>query len=146
MADNEAETLILHEVGEVAAGESLGEQWGARVMAVSAPRSELLLRAVRDLLADCFSTLPGLLRGPNVSALHFYFATFDAQRRVLFPEAMAAYEHYVRTGETAGLFRVAQEGAERWLAVARELLALDESGLEGAAGRMLGEPGARSKE
>lgn len=146
MAQAQAESLILHELGEAGVEQLLGPAWRELRAGVQDRRTELQLRAVRDLLADCLSTLPGLLRGPNASALHFYFATFDAQRRVLFPEAMVAYEHYVRTGETADLFSVAQEGAERWLAVARELLALDEPALERAAGRMLGEPGARSKE
>jgi len=137
MVANESETLILHEVGEAMAGELLGEGWRERIVSNSSPWSEPLVRAVRDLLADCLSTLPGLLEDPNLAALHFYFATFDAPRRQLFPEAVEAYEHFVRTGEPDRLSRVAGEGAERWLEVARGLLAIDPPALETALQSLL---------
>ncbi len=132
MAENEAETMILHEVGEARAGEMLGEAWSGWFASSVPARSEPFVRAVRDLLADCLSTLPGLLSEPNVPALHFYFATFDAPRRQLFPQAMEAYEHFVRTGMNDRLVRVAQEGAERWLAAARSLIGLEADVLEAA--------------
>lgn len=130
MAENEAETMILHEVGEALAGEMLGAAWPDWMVSSVPPRSESFVRAVRDLLADCLSTLPGLLGGPNIPALHFYFATFDAPRRQLFPQAMDAYEEFVRSGATESLYRVAAEGAERWLATARGLIGLESGALE----------------
>ena len=132
MAENEAETMIPHEVGEARAGEMLGEAWSGWFASSVPARSEPFVRAVRDLLADCLSTLPGLLSEPNVPALHFYFATFDAPRRQLFPQAMEAYEHFVRTGMNDRLVRVAQEGAERWLAATRSLIGLEADVLEAA--------------
>ena len=130
MADNEAETMILHEVGEAMAGELLGDSWSDWFASGVGPRSEPYVRAVRDLLADCLSTLPGLLRGPNLPALHFYFATFDALRRKLFPEAVGAYEDFVGSGALERLSQVAQEGGERWLGTARELLELEPAALD----------------
>jgi hypothetical protein len=123
MAANEAETMILHELGEAQAGELLGEAWGDMALEVSGTRGEIALRAARDLLADCRSTLPALLERGNAPALHFYFATFDAPRRQMFPEALEAYERYA-AGDARALRRVAEEGAERWLQAARGLLAL----------------------
>src|SRR5512134_3494492 len=96
MADNETEPMILHEVGEATAGELLGDRWREMMASVARTRNEPIARAVRDLLADCLSTLPGLLQRANLPALHFYFATFDAPRRQLFPQAMGAYEHFLR--------------------------------------------------
>ena len=139
MAENEAETMILHEVGEAMAGEMLGQAWPDWIVSTVPPRSEPFVRAVRDLLADCLSTLPGLLKAPNLPALHFYFATFDAPRRQLFPQAMQAYEHYVRDGRTDRLNRVAQEGAERWLNTARGLIGLEPGALEAALHGLLAE-------
>lgn len=139
MAENEAETMILHEVGEALAGEMLGAAWPNWIVTSVPPRSEPFVRAVRDLLADCLSTLPGLLHGPNLPALHFYFATFDAPRRQLFPEALAAYEHFVGTGSTDRLAMVAQEGAERWLFTARGLIGLEPGALESALRGLLAE-------
>jgi hypothetical protein len=131
MADNEAETMILHELGEAAAGELLGEAWGEMVLQLARSRSELVARAVRDLLADCLSTLPALLERANRPALHFYFATFDAPRRQLYPQALEAYEHYA-SGAPDRLWQVVREGAERWLECARGLLALNPAAREAA--------------
>jgi hypothetical protein len=77
---------------------------------------------VRDLLADCLSTLPALVARENLPALHFHFATFDSPRRELFPQALEAYEESLRSGSLAPLSRAAREGAERFLTEARSLL------------------------
>jgi len=124
MADNESESMILHEIGEARAGELLGEAWGAAALAASGTRGEIALRAVRDLLADCLSTLPALIERGNAPALHFHFATYDAPRREMFPQALEAYEAYARGGGAGALQSAAREGAERWLETARALLAL----------------------
>ena len=137
MADNEMETMILHELGEAMAGELLGEAWGEMALSVSCTRGEPVARAVRDLLADCLSTLPGLLERANAPALHFYFATFDAPRRELFPQALDAYEHFVRCGAPDRLWQVAREGKERWLECARGLLALSPAAREAALASLL---------
>ena len=142
MADNEMETMILHEVGEAMAGELLGEEWGAMVLSLSSTRGEPVARAVRDLLADCLSTLPGLLGRANLPALHFYFATFDAPRRELFPQALDAYEHFLRSGALDRLRQVVHEGRERWLECARGLLALNPAEREAAMASLL-PPSAR---
>jgi hypothetical protein len=125
MADNEMESMILHEIGEAAAGELLGEAWGEMIVSVAGTPAEIEARAVRDLLADCLSTLPALLERGNAPALHFHFATFDALRRQLFPQALEAYEEFLRSGSLRRLEQVAREGAERWLAGARALLSRD---------------------
>jgi hypothetical protein len=99
-------------------------------------------RAVRDLLADCLQTLPVLLERDNLPALHFYFATFDAPRRELFPQALEAYEEFLRSGATDRLWRAVREGGERWLECARGLLALNPAGREAALEALL-PPSAR---
>ena len=119
------------------AGELLGEAWGEMALQLSRTRGEPVARAVRDLLADCLSTLPGLLERANAPALHFYFATFDAPRRELFPQALDAYEHFMRCGAPDRLWQVAREGKERWLASARELLALSPAAREAALQALL---------
>ena len=123
MAENEMETMILHEVGEAMAGELLGGHWREMVASVARSKAEPIARSVRDLLADCISTLPTLLDRGNLPALHFYFATFDAQRRQLFPQAMRAYEQYLKHGDLSQLRQAVHEGKDYWLAVARTLLA-----------------------
>ncbi|KPK07840.1 MAG: hypothetical protein AMJ64_05415 [Betaproteobacteria bacterium SG8_39] len=137
MADNEMETMILHELGEAMAGERLGAAWEEMLASVTNPRSEVVARAIRDLLADCLSTLPALLERVNLPALHFYFATYDAPRRQLFPQALEAYEHFVHTGALDRLRHAVHEGTARWLAQARALLALDPAAHEPALSALL---------
>jgi hypothetical protein len=137
MADNEMETMILHEVGEAMAGELLGASWQEMIASITGPRSEVAARAIRDLLADSLSTVPALLQRANLPALHFHFATYDAPRRALFPQALEAYEHFVRTGTLDRLWHAVHEGTDRWLAQARSLLALDPAARESALSRML---------
>ena len=142
MTDRETETMILHEVGEAMAGELLGEAWGDMALSLSRTRGEPVARAVRDLLADCLSTLPALLARGDPASLHFYFATFDAPRRELFPQALAAYEEFLRSGVPDRLRRAVQEGKERWLECARGLLALSPAAREAAMESLL-PPSAR---
>jgi hypothetical protein len=122
MADSESESMILHELGEARAGELLGGGWEQMLARVARTGAEVQARALRDLLADCLSTLPELIARENLAALHFHFATFDAARRELFPEALAAYDEFARGGSLRHLRRVAREGAERFLAAARARL------------------------
>jgi hypothetical protein len=122
MTDNEMESMILHELGEAQAGALLGAAWEEMLASVASTRAEVEARAVRDLLADCLSTLPALIARANLPALHFHFATFDAQRRERFPQALEAYEHFLGSGSLERLSQVAREGRERWLAEARARL------------------------
>lgn len=122
MADNEVESALLHEVGEWRAEESLGQDWGALLLAVSGSRGELVARAVRDHVADGLSTLPELLEQGNEAGLHFYFANFKGMRRELFPELTEAYQRWVEQGTLEPLRATARKGAERWLETAHRLL------------------------
>jgi hypothetical protein len=137
MADAVMETMILHEVGEAMAGELLGAAWQDLALSVARTRGEPIARAVRDLLADCLSTLPGLLERADPPALHLYFATFDAPRSQLFPQAVQAYEDFLRHDDPGRLRQVVREGRERWLATAEALLAPDAAAREAAIGALL---------
>jgi hypothetical protein len=79
---------------------------------------------VRDILADCLSTLPALLAANNTASLHFYFANFTGMRKHLFPEAIAAYQRWVKEKDIGVLHKLVDEGQHRWLDTARALLAL----------------------
>jgi hypothetical protein len=126
MTANEIEVMILHELGEARAGEMLGEPWHA--LLASLPRkTEIMARAVRDLLADCLSTLPALLERRQHAALHFYFANFSGMRRHLFPEAMAAYRHWAEHHDDQPLQQAIGAGATRWLTAGRAMLDLHQT-------------------
>lgn len=121
MADEQQETLLLHELGEFRAGIELGEDWERWFGSLGDLRAERLARAVRDLLADCLVTLPALVERRDLRSTHFWFATFDGLRRSLFPRLVTAYESLPRAGEWTGLADACRAGAEHWAATARHL-------------------------
>ncbi len=133
MVAAETETLILHELGEARAAGLLGGRWEEMLAGLSERRVELLVRAVRDNLADCLSTLPGLLEREADASIHFYFSQFDGLRKELFPALAAAYREWRESGAAGALRQAAERGAAHWAAVARDLLALPAQSLSGEA-------------
>jgi hypothetical protein len=122
MTAEETEVAILHELGEVRAGELLGPAWEEMLAAIPRSKGEFLARAVRDHLADCLSTLPALLDSGSEGALHFYFANFGGMRRAIFPEAIAAYRRWVEDGDMRALRELPIRGADRWHETAAGML------------------------
>lgn len=124
MTDVETESTILHELGEALAERKLGDAWPCMLVELSRTKAEIMARAVRDLLADCLSTLPGLIARHDVPALHFYFANFSGMRRHLFPEALVAYRHWIGDDNIQALERLAADGQARWFDMAMQLVEL----------------------
>ena len=81
MVEAETETLILHELGEHAAGVSLSPAWERMLDGFVERRAELFARAVRDHLADCTVTLPALVARGASASIHFWFAGLDGTAR-----------------------------------------------------------------
>lgn len=123
MTLTETESVILHELGEARVGGILGEAWADLLTSVMRSRAEIVARAVRDLYADCLSTLPGLLEYGEPAAIHFFFANFTGMRRKLFPELIGAYQHWLETGDMNALRGMAASGQSRWSAVSSEFIA-----------------------
>ena len=121
MTESETETLLLHELGERRAGALLGDDWERMLADAPDRRAELVLRAIRDLLADALVTLPALLERDAAASIHFWFSSFEGFRRQLAPELLDAYAAW-RRGDSAALAETAREGSARWLEAARALL------------------------
>ncbi|UCE30363.1 MAG: hypothetical protein JSW68_09790 [Burkholderiales bacterium] len=115
------ETLILHELGERQAGELLGPEWERMLSQLNDRRAELAARAVRDLLADCISTLPTLLDRDARAGLHFWFGSFEGARRLLGDTLPAAYRAWC-AGDAGPLRGEIAAGRERWRALAEQWL------------------------
>jgi len=122
MTENEMETAILHEIGEVVAGELIGEWWNDMLFAVSRTTAEALVRAVRDHLADCLSSLPAMLDAENTASLHFYFANMSPLRREIFPTLNQAYAKWLNNGDARPLKRAVREGKQHWLSVTDQIM------------------------
>lgn len=124
MTDNEVESVILHEIGEVKAGQQLGDDWHQMLADMPRSAAELMARAVRDHLADCLSTLPALLDSPTPACLHFYFGNLRAMRKELFPGLHRAYEAWVERDSLDELYAITRRGTRHWQEVAEQMLNL----------------------
>jgi hypothetical protein len=133
LAEDELETLLQHELGEIAVGRELGPDWESMLTALPRSRAQFQLRAIRDHLVDCQRTLPHLLAEGREAAIHFYFANFTTMRKAIFPELGQAYRSWLSGGGTGMLVEAIDIGSERWRVSAEQALQVyrevgDESG------------------
>ncbi len=124
IAEAELENVILHEVGEIVAGEILGPAWEDMLFELNTQPAEIVARAVRDNLADCLSALPALLHGENVPSIHFYFAHFHPLRKKMFPTLGKAYQTWVENHDLKPLKQTVRRGREHWQEVAEKMVAI----------------------
>jgi hypothetical protein len=131
MAAAEAETLILHELGERHAAQQLSPAWEPMLAGFTRRPAEVFARAVRDHLADCTTTLPALVARNAGASLHLWFAGLDGVRRELFPGLVSAYEAWRGGDRGRALDAMLAAGAAHWGEVCARTLALHERGDKG---------------
>ncbi|MBJ6609347.1 MAG: hypothetical protein JG718_03230 [Candidatus Thiothrix moscowensis] len=125
LAAAETQTVVAHEIGEVKAGQVLDDgQWQSMLFALPPSHADIMLRAVRDLLADCLHTLPELLARGNAASIHFYFGNLSAMRKKLVPQLLEAYQHWHESGDTGQIAAYAAWGREHWAHVGKTAVAL----------------------
>ncbi len=124
MTDRELQSVMLHEIGEIQAGKSLGEEWKVMLASMQHSKAEIMLRAVRDNLADALSTLPGLLQDAETASMHFYTANMSNMRKELFPGFVSAYESWTVAGDTRELEQLVDKAAAHWQSLAETCLEL----------------------
>ncbi|HHL18226.1 MAG TPA: hypothetical protein ENJ33_00665 [Thiothrix sp.] len=134
MATLEADVLIAHEIGEVQAGKLLGdEQWSAMLNGLPArSHAELMLRAVRDHLADTLHTLPFLLQNKHPACLHFYFGVMTSMGKKLSPALYAAYKHWHNTHDLSQLQVLIEVHKTHWQQTAQQAIAIFQKDAEQA--------------
>lgn len=130
MTDVEIEAALLHEQGEYQAGQLLGEDWDRLVLAVAATPAELMLRSVRDHLADCLVTLPALAEANRAASIHFYLGNLTHMRKEIFPGLDSAYRDWCAGGSSQALGELARQGAAHWRHLALEAQALPTSDID----------------
>lgn len=124
ITDVEVDSVIRHEIGEIQAGQRLGESWHEMLAGLPPSQAELMARAVRDHLADCLTTLPALIDEQQPASLHFYFGNLRGMRKEIFPAAQRAYEQWAEHGRLEPLEEIAAQGTRHWTDVARNVLGL----------------------
>lgn len=124
LTDNELETVMLHEIGEVQASHLLGEEWAEMIVNLPKSQAELMARAVRDHIADCTSTLPGLIQQEKIESIHFYFGNFRAMRKTLFPALTSAYNQWIEDNHLENVERTLEQACTHWQQLAREMVGI----------------------
>jgi hypothetical protein len=123
MTDHELESAILHEVGEIKAGEYL-QGWHTMMSELMFTQAEMMARAVRDHLADALSTLPVLLDKKQDASIHFYMANLTNMRKHIFPTLFDAYEDWLESNDASRLVELVDDSQAHWQNIATEMLAL----------------------
>ena len=123
MTDNELDSTVLHEIGEIKASELLPD-WSEMMSDITFTQAEIIARAVRDHLADSLSTLPKLLDDNNEASVHFYFSNLTAMRKVIFPTLVSAYDTWINNHDISALQNAVNSSTEHWTTVAQTLLSL----------------------
>ncbi len=122
LTDNELQTVLLHEIGELEASNILGEQWQEMLYVLPKSQAELMARAVKDHIADCTSTLPNLIQQENIGSIHFYFGNFHSMRKQLFPSLSSAYSQWLEDDHLENVEHTLQKACTHWRHVAEEML------------------------
>jgi len=99
MTEAEIEYVIQHEIGEVKAASIVGDNWNEMLASLARTQAELMLRAVRDHLADAITTLPALLSKADKPSIHFYFGNMSSMRKYLAPSLVSAYEYWYKNND-----------------------------------------------
>ena len=122
LAEDELETLLQHELGEIAVGRELGPDWEGMLSALPRSHAQFQLRAIRDHLVDCQRTLPHLLAEGRDAAIHFYFANFTTMRKSLFPLLERAYHKWLEHGDKEVIVEACKTGADHWQTLSNDVL------------------------
>ena len=99
IASAEMETYIYHELGELKDTTFDRTLWQEMVSAFPHTPVELLLRSVKDILADTnpWGRLRYIVRERKAASLAFYVAFYDGLAKVLFPELKEAFEAFLES-------------------------------------------------
>lgn len=124
LLDEQGETLVLHELGELRAARQLEPGWAAMRLALADRRTDLLVRAVRDLIADLGTTLPTLLGRDDRTSIHFWFSTFDGHRALLCPALPKGYATWCAGDDGRHLRALCDDALAHFTALAEAVLAL----------------------
>ena len=123
MTNNELDAAVLHEIGEIQAGEKL-DGWHQMMSDVTFTQAEIMARAVRDHYADTLHTLPTLIENNNQASIHFYFANLTNMRKHIFPSLMDAYNKWCNDANISTIEKTVTAAVDHWQNVAKEMLAL----------------------
>jgi hypothetical protein len=111
----EMDSYIYHELGEIE--DMVFDRTLWREIVATYPHSpiELLVRSVKDILADTneHGTLRHILEGRKSVSLGLYVAFLDGLSKELFPEMREAFSEFVRSGDWKVIRIATEDGFQR---------------------------------
>ena len=125
MTDHELESAILHEIGEITAGEHL-HGWHKMMSELSFTQAEIMARAVRDHYADTISTLPVLIEKQQDASIHFYIANLTNMRKHIFPSLLNTYANWLENKDYTKFDALIDKSQSHWKKLSEQILALFE--------------------
>ena len=135
MTDNELNAAVLHEIGEVQAGDNL-DGWHNMMSDITFTQAEIMARAVRDHYADTLHTLPTLIENNNQASIHFYFANLTNMRKHIFPSLTKAYELWCESNNVNVIEQIVASSLDHWQNIAEQMLALHQQDAEQSSVRI----------
>lgn len=123
MSDNELESAVLHEIGEIQAGRKL-DGWQSMMNDVTFTQAEIMARAVRDHYADALHTLPTLIETNNQASIHFYFANLTNMRKHIYPSLLTAYNRWCEDNDIDDMKDTIASSLNHWRDLAQQMLDL----------------------
>lgn len=122
MTEAEVNNVIEHEKGEIQAGNLLGDEWEKMLYSLPYSKAAIMLRAIRDHLADSLTTLPALLEKDSAPSWHFYFGNLNNMRKDLYPSIIEGYNEWHNTGSLTKLTTVIEQGKQHWLELCQKVM------------------------
>jgi hypothetical protein len=135
MTDNELDAAVLHEIGEIQAGENL-DGWRQMMSDITFTQAEIMARAVRDHYADTLHTLPTLIENNNQASIHFYFANLTNMRKHIFPSLINAYNDWCENNNIKAIEQTIATSLDHWQNIAEQMLALHQQDAKQCSGRI----------
>jgi len=130
MCDCEINNVIQHEHGEIKAGQLLGAKWEELIYALPHCKASIMLRAVRDHLADALTTLPALITLNHPASWHFYIGNLNNMRKLLFPSLEQAYNNWLETGSLCELQNIIEKSQSHWYQLCQKILKIDDTDIK----------------
>ena len=125
MTETEVDNVIQHELGEIQAGKFLGKKWHELLFSLPHSKASIMLRAVRDHLADSLTTLPSLFDKNSPASWHFYFGNLNNMRKDLYPSLIKGYDEWYKTGSLSKMTEVVEDGEKHWSNLCMQVLQIN---------------------
>jgi Family of unknown function (DUF6866) N-terminal domain/Family of unknown function (DUF6866) C-terminal domain len=132
ITENELDTYIYHELGEIRNAIFDRTIWQEIIAAFPHTPIELLTRTIKDLLADTgeYGTLPHIIREKKTASLAFYVAFLESFTKLLFPHIIDAFQNFTQKRDWELIEKAVTEGYQSAKSGAEAIIDIYRTGRE----------------